>query len=104
MNGLPRLLQLGDHLCQFFATADELGEVLVPYFKEGLERNEACIWITSDSYDKERALSDMRSAAHSFEKRYAAGQLQIFASRRVVSGERPAQDRRSRRQVAPRKG
>ena len=79
MNGLPRLLQLGDHLCQFFATADELGEVLVPYFKEGLERNEACIWITSGAYDKERALSDMRSAANSFDKRYAAGQLKILA-------------------------
>ena len=79
MNGLPRLLQLGDHLCQFFATADELGEVLVPYFKEGLERNEACIWITSSPYDRQRALGDMRSAADSFEKRHAAGQLRILA-------------------------
>ena len=79
MNGLPRLLQLGDHLCQFFATADELREVLVPYFKEGLERNEACIWITSSAYDRQRALGDMRSAADSFEKRHAAGQLKILA-------------------------
>ena len=79
MNGLPRLLQLGDHVCHFFATPEEVGEVLVPYFKEGLERNEACLWITSEPFGKERALSEMRTAAASFEDRYAAGQIQILS-------------------------
>ena len=78
MNGLPRQLQLGDHCCQLFETAEDLGDLLVPYFKEGLERNEACIWVTHEPYGKDRALSHMRAATDSFESRYARGQMQVF--------------------------
>ena len=78
MNGLPRQLQLGDLCCQLFETAEDLGDLLVPYFKEGLERNEACIWVTHEPYGKDRALSEMRAATDSFERRYARGQMQVF--------------------------
>src|SRR5450759_3233709 len=37
----------GTHICQFFDTKEDLTDILVPYFKAGLENNEFCLWITS---------------------------------------------------------
>jgi len=75
---LDGLLQWGDHVCHFFRSATDLGEVLVPYFKVGLERGEFCIWVTSRPYGKDRAASEMRAAMSDFDRRIAAGQIQIF--------------------------
>jgi len=76
--GLDGLLRWGHHVCHFFRSANDLGEVLVPYFKVGLERNEFCIWVTSTPYGKDRAASEMRAAISDFDRRSAAGQIQIF--------------------------
>jgi two-component system, sensor histidine kinase PdtaS len=70
-------LQWGDHVCQFFHTANDLSEILVPYFKTGLERNEACVWVTSSPYPTAKVISDMRAAVSDFDHRVAAGQIQI---------------------------
>jgi MEDS: MEthanogen/methylotroph, DcmR Sensory domain len=75
--GLDGLFQRGDHVCHFYHSADDLGEVLVPYFKAGLERNERCLWVTAHPYGKERAASEMRVAMSDFDHRTAAGQIQI---------------------------
>lgn len=45
----------GTHFCQFYQTKEDLMDVLVPYFKEGLENNEFCIWITSQLVEVEEA-------------------------------------------------
>jgi hypothetical protein len=37
----------GTHFCQFYETSQDLIEILVPYFKEGLQQNEFCMWVTS---------------------------------------------------------
>ncbi len=37
----------GTHFCQFYATKQDLADILVPYFKAGLEAGEHCMWITS---------------------------------------------------------
>jgi anti-sigma regulatory factor (Ser/Thr protein kinase) len=71
-------LQWGDHVCHLFASAGEVGEVLVPYFKAGLDRNEACLWITSTPYKTDRAVSEMRAAVPDFDRRMKARQIQIF--------------------------
>jgi hypothetical protein len=76
--GLDKLLRWGDHVCHFFRSADDLGEILVPYFRVGLERNEFCIWVTSHPYGKDRAASELRAAMSDFDRRSAAGQIQIF--------------------------
>jgi PAS domain S-box-containing protein len=41
----------GTHFCQFYATKDDLTDVLVPYFKAGLEAGEFCMWVTSPQLD-----------------------------------------------------
>jgi hypothetical protein len=77
MQGSLDRLQWGDHVCHLFASALDLGEILVPYFKTGLERNEACLWVTSAPYGTDRAVSEMRSAVPDFDRRIEAEQIQI---------------------------
>ena len=38
----------GTHFCQFYQTKEDLIDILVPYFKAGLENNEFCLWVTSE--------------------------------------------------------
>jgi hypothetical protein len=38
----------GSHVCQFYDGEEDLVKMLVPYFKQGLERNEACVWLVAD--------------------------------------------------------
>ncbi|MFH1416584.1 MAG: MEDS domain-containing protein [Elusimicrobiota bacterium] len=47
----------GTHLCQFYRTKQDLIEILVPYFKQGLENNEFCMWITSNPLIRFRTVS-----------------------------------------------
>ena len=37
----------GTHLCQFYESKQDLIDILVPYFAEGLHSNEFCMWVTS---------------------------------------------------------
>ena len=38
----------GSHVCQFYTGKEDLTEMLVPYFKQGLENNDACVWLGGD--------------------------------------------------------
>jgi len=48
--GIPVIgnVSWGTHFCQFYQTREDLIDVLVPYFKAGLESNEFCVWVTSE--------------------------------------------------------
>ena len=70
-------IRAGDHACHFFRTAEDLSEVLIPFFKVGLERRESCLWIAGNPYGVERAESEMRAALADFDQRAAAGQIEI---------------------------
>src|SRR3977135_2824524 len=37
----------GTHFCHFYETKEDLLDILVPYFKAGLENNESCVWVVS---------------------------------------------------------
>src|SRR6267378_7527718 len=39
----------GTHFCHFYETKQDLLDTLVPYFKAGLESNEFCLWVVSNS-------------------------------------------------------
>lgn len=45
----------GTHFSQFYNSKDDLVDILVPYFKAGLENNEFCMWITSEPLNVEEA-------------------------------------------------
>ena len=38
----------GTHFCQFYQDKQDLIDILVSYFKAGLENNEFCMWVTSE--------------------------------------------------------
>ena len=40
-------VQWGTHLCHLYESNQDLIEVLVAYFREGLERNALCLWLSS---------------------------------------------------------
>jgi len=66
----------GTHFCQFYETKDDLLEVLVPYFKAGLDSNETCLWIVSTLTEQE-AGNALRSALPDFERYVADHSLEI---------------------------
>ena len=41
-------LQWGVHACQFYRSREELLELVVPFFRQGLRHDEACVWIGSE--------------------------------------------------------
>jgi len=52
----------GTHFCQFYQTRQDLTDILVPYFKAGLENNEFCIWVTADNLTAAEARKAMSKA------------------------------------------
>ena len=52
----------GTHVCLFYKTKQDLINILVPYFKAGLENNEFCMWITCDPLDPTEAKNAIRKA------------------------------------------
>ena len=68
----------GTHLCQFYQTKDDLIDVLVPYFKAGLENNEFCMWITSEPLYVEEAKKALKSAIKNFDDYINKEQIEIL--------------------------
>ena len=66
----------GSHVCQFYNTKEDLLDVLVPYFKQGLERNEACVWLVGD-LTIEEAKNALAVAVPDLDRYLAKGQMQI---------------------------
>lgn len=67
----------GTHMCQFYQNRDDLLEVLIPYFKSGLESNEFCLWITSDSLSDKEAQKALRKAVPSLDRYLRIGQIKF---------------------------
>lgn len=78
-SGLPTVphLQWGSHLAHFFRSGDELRDVLVPYFKAGLDNNERCLWVTGEAFNSEQARSALRVAVPDLEHRERNKQIEI---------------------------
>jgi len=71
-------VQWGAHFCQFYQTKQDLIEILVPYFKAGLENNEFCIWITSEPLSKMEAEESLRQVVPDLNLYIGSGQIEIF--------------------------
>src|SRR5665647_1336189 len=57
----------GTHFCQLYQTKEDLMDILLPYFKAGLENNEFCVWVTSELLDAEEAKDDLRRTVPDFD-------------------------------------
>ncbi|MBZ5497981.1 MAG: MEDS domain-containing protein [Acidobacteriia bacterium] len=88
----------GTHFCQFYKTKKDLLDILIPYFKAGLENHEFCMWVTSEPLTEDEALRAMKKAVPRFDRYLDGGQMEIiphtgwylkdnrFSSRRVLNG------------------
>ena len=67
----------GSHVCQFYQEKEDLLELLVPYFRQGLEKNEACVWLVGDltSGEAHNALAAVVPNLHEY---LASGQMRIL--------------------------
>ena len=68
----------GTHFCQFYKTKQDLIDILVPYFKAGLEGNEFCMWVTSEPFVVVEAEESMRKAVNDFDEYLREGQIEII--------------------------
>jgi PAS domain S-box-containing protein len=68
----------GTHFCQFYETARDLVETLVPYFREGLEQNEFCMWVTAAPLQVKQAKAALRAAVPDLDRRIEQGQIEIL--------------------------
>ena len=50
----------GSHLCQFFETEEDLLQLVIPYFKAGIENNEFCLWIMFDRKQVDHAIKMLK--------------------------------------------
>ena len=67
----------GTHFCQFYQTQQDLIDILVPYFKAGLENNEFCLWVTSEPLSEKEVQKVMRKAVPNFDRYLTRGQIEI---------------------------
>jgi PAS domain S-box-containing protein len=75
--GLIGDLPWGTHLCSFYQTKQDLLNMIIPYFKAGLESNEFCVWVVSDPLNEQKAMEVAQSAIPNFAYYLASGQMEI---------------------------
>ena len=83
----------GMHFCQFYQTKEDLMDILIPYFKVGLENNEFCMWVTQIS-EVEEAKEALRKAIPDVDVYFEKEQIEIipydrgFVSKGIFDSER----------------
>ncbi len=68
----------GTHLCVFYHTQEDLIDILVPYFKAGLQNNEFCMWITSEPLNVEDAERALKRVVKNLDDYIEKGQVEIL--------------------------
>ena len=70
----------GTHFCHFYETKQDLLDTLVPYFKAGLESNEFCMWVVSDSdlLSVEAAKTALAQAVPDLDRHLSDGNIEIL--------------------------
>jgi PAS domain S-box-containing protein len=69
----------GTHFCQFYENGQDLLDILIPYFKAGLENNEFCLWVTCEPVNKKMALQAMKRAFPESTRYLSKGQLEVIS-------------------------
>ena len=68
----------GTHFCQFYQTPEDLIDILVPYFKAGLENNEFCMWITAEPLYAKKAKASLKKVTRNLDDYIEKGQIEIL--------------------------
>lgn len=78
-SGIPAIgpVRWGAHFCQFYETAKDLVDTLVPFFKAGLDGNEQCLWVAAPPLRAHGATDALRAAVPDLDARLSRGQIDI---------------------------
>jgi PAS domain S-box-containing protein len=69
----------GTHFCHFYETRKDMLDILIPYFKAGLENKEFCMWIVFDPPPtKQEARNALIGAFPEADRHLAAGDIEII--------------------------
>src|SRR3990170_7929644 len=68
----------GTHFCQFYKTKKDLIDILVPYFKAGLENNEFCMWVTSKPLTGKDAVKALAKVLPDLDSYLKKGEIEII--------------------------
>ncbi len=78
----------GTHFFMFYESKEDLLDVLVPYFKAGLESGELCLWLVSEPLTEEEARNALHKAVPNLERYLADRSIEILGGQRFyVSGD-----------------
>ena len=64
----------GSHLCAFYETKDDLLDLVLPFFAEGLNRRELCVWLMPNSVRPDEIKVHLNAAA-------AGRELELYSGR-----------------------
>jgi signal transduction histidine kinase/ActR/RegA family two-component response regulator len=71
----------GTHCCLFYETKADVLDILVSYFKAGLESREFCLWVVPEPLMPEEASRALRRAVPEFDRYLADCSIEIVAAR-----------------------
>ena len=71
----------GFHFCHFYETKQDLLDIIVPYFKAGLEANEFCLWIISASLSPAEATGALQKSIPDLDKHVADRSMEILVAK-----------------------
>ena len=71
----------GTHVCLFYDSRQDLLDTLVPYFKAGLDNNEFCMWVFSESLSEQECKRAMQKATAGFARYQRKRQIEIIPYR-----------------------
>jgi DNA-binding CsgD family transcriptional regulator len=74
-------LPWGEHFCLFYETKDDLLDMVVPYFRAGLDSNEFCMWAVSEPLTEAEAAAALRRAIPGFDRYPADQSIEIVPGR-----------------------
>jgi GAF domain-containing protein len=84
-------LSWGNHIGQFYRGPADLRDLLVPYFRAGLENNERCLWVTDAPFGPDDARAALRAAVPDLDGREHRGQIEIQDTRTFYDPNQPLQ-------------
>lgn len=90
--GIPgiRAIPYGIHLCHFYASRQEVIDILVPYFRFGLRNRERCIWITGAPLAAKEASAELAKHIRDFDKLCDADRLRVVDREEWFGAQRKA--------------
>src|SRR5258708_33712318 len=68
----------GTHFCNFYESRKDLLDMLLSYFKAGLEDNEFCVWVVSEPLSERDAWDGLREAVPDFDQYLSKRSIEVF--------------------------